>query len=95
MIRPATITRDDTNGVTYFVGEIVEGKYFGLFALYDSEAAQDISASLEYVGASVEDVFAVMKEAFRPKKAAKDGSATSDEKPADAAPAKRKRIAVQ
>lgn len=78
MIRPEIITRDDARGLTYFVAELREDA-FALFSLFDSEAADGQAATLEIVGASIDEIFKAMKDAFREQARSKNGAQPSDE----------------
>lgn len=85
---PGTFTRDEREGVSYFVGEIQPEKYYGLFSLTDDDAAGDQPAFLEYVGDTVDQCLAVLKDTLSPKKVVKKSAPA--EKPADDQPAVRR-----
>lgn len=96
MINPDIITRDDSRGVTYFIGELQEGKTYAIFSLYDMDALENNAARLEYIGGSVEEALEAIKIALRPEKIKKKAAAASDtdEAVAPSAPVKRKRTAA-
>lgn len=91
------ITRDESEGVTYFVGELKEGEYYGLFSLYDLDAADNLAATLEFVAESPDKVMELLKVALRErvKGAKKSTPATDSEEQSDDKPARRKRIAAK
>lgn len=81
MSTSGTFVRDDAKEVTYFIGEIIPDEHYGVFSFADADALDNNAAALEFMAPTIDEAMRLLRNAIKPKPAAKKAAPAKKAEP--------------